>query len=309
MKNITLTAIVVLFVGFGCGINSNDYSYDSGERHMPVMAYDMAKQVESANPAEVVDASRPMGQMLIKTISIGIEVVSYEKARQQVDSLAKIFGAWVSRENMYNSDYRISTDLTIRVPADNLDKLNQSLIAIAKKVEYQNIEVADVTEEYIDVESRLKNHKALEQKYINLLRKAESMEDILKIEGKLAEVRSHIESIEGRKRYLDGRVTFSSINLNFFQRVDYKYTPEPMDNFWQRLVKALDKGWKGFVLFLLFLIRLWPFWILTVLVWFLYRTIRKRRRIKKQQPSKHKDKKQKSKEKKKSDNQSPDEVV
>jgi hypothetical protein len=170
--------------------------------------------------------------------------------------------------------------MVIRVPSARLDKLISDILVIAQKVEYQQIETADVTEEYIDINSRLKNQRAVERKFLLLLNRTDSIEEILKIETKLAEVRGQIESFEGRLKYLRSRVSLSTIHLNVSQKIDFKYTPEAMESFWERFKKSIDKGWKGFVVFVLFLIRLWPLWIFGAIITIIIYRIDRRRRSK-----------------------------
>lgn len=220
----------------------------------------------------------PLGeQKLIRTATIRIEVVDYQKARMQIDSVLKLNKAWVNSENLNNFDYRISNDMILKVPSGNLDLLVNGLLSIAKKVEYQGVETSDVTEEFIDVKSRLKNQKAVEQKFLGLLRRTDSIDEILKIETKLAEVRGQIESMEGRIKYLNSRVDFSTIYLNVFQRIEYKFEPEPMVSFWEQLKNSMNRGWKGLVLFIFFLIRLWPLWIIGAGGWLIVRFFIKKR--------------------------------
>ena len=153
---------------------------------------------------------------------------------------------------------------------------------LAKKVDYQNIEMQDVTEEFIDVETRLANSRKVEQTYLRLLRRTTTIEDILKIEQKLGEIRTDIESTQGRLKYLNHQVSLSSINLSIYQKLEYKYISEKSEGFFQRLIKSIDLGWKGIVIVFLFLIRLWPLWLIILLGWYswkLYVINRKQRKI------------------------------
>lgn len=255
------------------------------------------EKVEESYSGQV---STPLGeQKLIRTAHLGIEVAVYEKSRHQIDSIVKLHNAWISSENLNNYEYRISNSLAIRVPSDNLDALLNDLLTIAKKVDFQNVETADVTEEFIDVESRLKNQKAVEQKFVGLLRRTDSIDEILKIETKLAEIRGEIESFEGRLKYLKNRVSYSTVNLNLYQKIDFKFVPEPMESFWERLKNSLDNGWKGFVAFLLFFIRLWPLWIIAGAVWFFivwFRKMKTKKPTKEKKRIKNKDRKKEKKD-------------
>lgn len=280
-KLIILLCATTLF--FGCRSNNNTNGGFRGE---------VAKSLSAVNEAEVSnDMQSPpppssevkdnIDKKIIKTAYLSIEVASYESSRKQIEVLLKEQNAYVSNENLQNTDYQITNNINIKVPADKFEKLLAEISKLAKRVDYQNIEMQDVTEEYIDVESRLNNSRKVEQTYLKLLRRTNSIEDILKIEQKLGEIRTEIESTQGRLKYLNQQVSFSSINLNIYQKLEYKYIPEKSEGFFQRLVKSLDLGWKGIVTFLLFLIRLWPLWFIAAAGWYgwtYYVKLRKQRK-------------------------------
>jgi hypothetical protein len=310
MKNITLVIIVAMAIGIGCKSSTDKYDFDAvSEEMMPLTLNEEASPTPPAS--RVADATHVevdddiiSEQMLIKTANINIDVENYDIARTQIDSLVKLYKGSVSSESLYNYDYQISNNIVIRVPSESLDKLVSDLLTIAQKVKYQQIESTDVTEEYIDINSRLKNQRAVERKFLSLLNRTDSIDEILQIESKLAEVRGQIESLEGRIKYLRNRVNLSTINLNVTQKIDFKYTPEAMESFWERFKKSVDKGWKGFVAFLLFLIRLWPLWLFgAIITLIIYRIDRKRRlNVKPSKKLRGKDKlKNKSKKADKSD--------
>jgi hypothetical protein len=272
MKNIIPIIITVVLIGFACQSSTKNeelYSLAEMDMSIPVARMEDAPPPPPTAPDFSTQKKSDVEQKLIKTVRIGIDVISFENARKVIDSLIVINSAWVSNEYMYNTDYQISSNVTIRVPSSKLDNLSSQIMAISKKVNFQNIETQDVTEEFIDVESRLKNQRTLEQKFISLLRRTDSIEEIIKIETKLNEIRSNIESFEGRLKYLNSRVEYSVLNLEVIQRIDYKFVPEKMESFWERFKNSLHKGWMGFVAFLLFLIKLWPLWIILAIAIFL----------------------------------------
>lgn len=219
-------------------------------------------------PPASAEANVNIDKKIIKTAYLSIEVTSYELSRKQIDAIIKDYSAYILNENLQNTDYQITNNINIKVPAEKFEKLLEEIAKLAKKTDYQNIEMKDVTEEFIDVETRLSNSRKVEQTYLKLLRKTNSIEDILKIEQKLGEIRTEIESTQGRLKYLNNQVSYSSINLNIYQKLEFKYIPEKSESFFQRLLKALDTGWKGIGTFLLFLIKLWPLWIFAAAGWY-----------------------------------------
>ncbi len=294
MKKLILITAIIGILNVGCQKSSDDSVLatiaDAPEYSMNATV-DSHSDIEFAVERKV--AGSPYGiQKLARSAYIGMEVVDFDVSLLRIDSLVRAHKGWIVNDNLYNYDLRISNDLMIRIPSEHLDGFISSLLEIAKKVEYRRIETLDVTEEYIDVESRLKNQRAVEQKFISLLRRTDSINDILTIESKLAEIRSQIESTESRLKYLNSWVNFSIVNIMVYQKVDFKYLSAPEDSFWERFKRSIDLGWKGLVSFVLFLFKIWPVFIggsifFLAIRWFLYRS--KKKNVKEKRRKKGKD--------------------
>lgn len=234
-------------------------------------------------PPPTSQTNADVDKKIIKTAYLNIEVSNYVASRKLIDSTLKETGAFIISENLQNTESQISNSINIKVPAAQLEKLLGKLSKIAKRIDSQSIETQDVTEEYIDVTTRLNNSKKVEQTYLKLLKRTATIEDILKIEQKLGEIRTDIESTEGRIKYLNHQVEYSSINLNVYQTLEYKYNPEKLPSFFQRLKRSLSVGWYGIVTFFLFLIKLWPLWVIAALGWFGWKYyVRVRKQIRKE---------------------------
>jgi hypothetical protein len=137
-----------------------------------------------------------------------------------------------------------------------------------------SIDAKDVTEEYIDVEARLKTKKELEQKYLALLKQAKSVSDILSIEHQAGIIRAEIESMQGRINYLRDQVAFSTIRINYYQTIGTDF------GFTSKFVASMKKGWDNLLLFLIGLTTIWPFLLfIGASTWFYLRR-RKNRRLK-----------------------------
>ena len=78
----------------------------------------------------------------------------------------------------------------------------------------ENITGQDVTEEFIDLEARIRSQRALELQFLEIMKQAHKVEDALEVQRQLAEVRSDIEKLEGRKRFLENRSSLSTITVN-----------------------------------------------------------------------------------------------
>lgn len=134
---------------------------------------------------------------------------------------------------------RDSVSIKIRVPADRYD---EALASIRKSADRLLVEAAkgeDVTEEFIDVSARLRAKKALEDQFIEIMKRAETVQDALSVQSQISEVRSEIEKIEGRIRYLEDRSALSTVDVHI-------QTPAFLDadtaGFLARLGESIGRG-------------------------------------------------------------------
>lgn len=210
---------------------------------------------------------------LIKNGELTFETSDVKKTKAAVDAICKELNAYISNENQNNFDERLQYNQIIRVSADKFDVLVQKIEAEASAVKTKNVNTQDVTEEFIDVEARLKTKKELEARYREILKQAKTVEEIISIESQIANVRSEIESMEGRLKYLNSQVAYSTLNLSYYETVGTDF------GFGSKLGKALGSGWDYFLVFLIGLVNIWPFLILIALVvWLAFRWDRRRRK-------------------------------
>ena len=114
----------------------------------------------------------------------------------------------------------------------------------------------DVTEEFLDIQARLKTKKELEYRYLALLKQAKDVSDILEIEEKMGQLRSDIESIEGRMKYLQSQVRFSTLTVSFYETVPNSVS------FGNKFKYGFKNGWENLIWFFVGLINIWPFIII-----------------------------------------------
>ncbi len=218
---------------------------------------------------------------IIKEADIKFEVENYKKAKKEIDSLVNGWGAYISSEDENYSSYQVTNTIVIRVLNRNFEKLLDAIGNTSKKIDYKSINSVDVTEEYVDIESRLKTKKEVEQRYHEILKRANTIEDILKVENEIRVIREEIEAAEGRLKYLDDRVSFSTITLTIYQQLEFKYKPDKETRFFTRLYRGLDKGWKGLLAFIVALVHIWPLIIAGIIVWILLVYFKKKKQSKK----------------------------
>lgn len=224
-------------------------------------------------------APRKIADKMIKEGDISIEVFDFKKAESKIKQMVKSHGAYIGNEDVRTNDYRVESRITIRVPNNKFDALMDGVSGIEGKVDNKSVNLRDVTEEYLDIEIRLKTKRETLKRYYDILSRASKVEDILAVERRINQVSEEIESAEGRLRYLDDKVNYSTINLLFYQEFEYQYEPEPRPNFFQRLLNGLDDGWGGFQELIIILFTVWPLWIVIgLLIWIIRRVVRKRNR-------------------------------
>jgi DNA repair exonuclease SbcCD ATPase subunit len=217
----------------------------------------------------------PIDTKIITSANLNMEVENLEKFEAELKTLLSQFKANVSNQNRNDYDRRLESNFTIRVPSSSFDELFEALKPLAKRIENQSLNLQDVTEQFIDVESRIKNRKVLEERYRELLKQAKNVNDILTIERQLNQIRSEIESQEGRLKYLNDQVDMSTIQLNAFEIKPFVYQPEPTDSFGQQILKSLSDGWSGLIHGIIWIISLWPFALVIGFILFLFKRRRK----------------------------------
>jgi len=218
---------------------------------------------------------------IIKTADLRMQVEEVAKSSETVKKIAESYDAYISNSSLNNSTYRIENSITIRVASDKFDPILDDLTKEAIFINYKNIGTQDVSEEYFDIETRLKTKKEVRARYEEILKnKAKTVKDVLAAEEAIRVIQEEIESKEGRLRYLKDRVGFSTINLSIYQEVEYKDQPNVVkESYFSKMTRAGKRG--GVIISELFLgvISIWPILlILGVLFWQRKRIFRRRKK-------------------------------
>jgi len=208
-------------------------------------------------------------------------VSSLKASKTNIDTLVRNLGGYYDKESLTNNDYSTEYDLKIRIPSNNLEILIEKIEKGEGQVSYKEIDARDVTEEFIDLETRLTNKQKYLTRYQELLKSTKSIKEILDIQEKIRGLEEEIESTTGRLKYLNDLVNYSTLELNISQKKDYKFTPEYRENFFEKLKQSLSSGWYGFIDFILFLLSNWAIIILFTVILYFINKYRKQRKNKK----------------------------
>lgn len=238
----------------------------------PSKAYNLREDVQPAQ-TNSQEGKVPVERKLIRNGSMTLEIKDIEETRVAIEKVCKELDGWISNEHQAKYDNRIQYTSEIRIAASKFDELVKRLEALAVSVDEKTISTKDVTEEFIDVEARLKTKRELEARYYEILKQAKDVTDILAIEGQLNTVRAEIESMQGRLNYLKNQVAFSTLNLSYYQNTRTEF------GFFSKVGSAFADGWENLLAFLLVLLQLWPFVISVMIAGYFFIRYRKRKAV------------------------------
>lgn len=225
-------------------------------------------------PITAQEAPSIAGRKLIRTGFVEFETEDMDSTRTKVMTAVQKRHGYLSDDRQNNSPGRISVTMTIRVPADHFNDLLSEATQGVKRLDRKEINVNDATEEFVDIEARLKTKKELEARYLELLEKATAVKDILEIETQIGTLRADIESIEGRLKYLDNQVAYSTLTIAFYKKISRHA------EFSGRFENGFRNGWENLIWFFVFLVNIWPFLLMIIAAVLGIRMVRKRRKNK-----------------------------
>jgi len=157
---------------------------------------------------------------IVRNADLTMEVASTNEAQHRVSSIAEAHGGFVvnseskQRESADPAQRTVDFKVMVRIPADQYGVALDEIKKLASNVLEEKSTGQDVTEEFIDLEARIKTQKALETQFLEIMQRANKIEDALEVQRQIAEVRTEIEKLEGRKRFLENRSSLATITVN-----------------------------------------------------------------------------------------------
>ena len=153
-------------------------------------------------------------RMIVRNGDISLMVNDVVEARDEIAGLAVTLGGYVVSSRISGEEAGMRGNITIRVPDEKFESALSELRALAVRVKSESTGSQDITEEYVDLQSRLKNAEATESQFLEVLEKATVVEDILRVYERLSQVRREIEQIKGRVQYLERTSSMSLISVS-----------------------------------------------------------------------------------------------
>ena len=224
------------------------------------------------------EASIPGGgtveRKIVRTGQITLEVEDIAANMGKIADLATQLSGYVVSSHKYEGERSTSGSITIRVPSDRFDEAFDKLRDLGISVPYENTQARDVTEEYVDLEARLRNLEATEAQYLALLEKAEEVEDMLKVQRELSNVREAIERIEGQMKYLERTSEMALIEVSL-EETKSLVAPWSVSGAAKSAVRGLITFGRGLATVIIWLGVFCWIWIPILVIW-----LRRRRRAK-----------------------------
>ncbi|WP_096271272.1 DUF4349 domain-containing protein [Paucisalibacillus globulus] len=162
------------------------------------------------------NSDRAVDRKIIYTANLSIEVKEFQPSFNHIQSKVTDYGGYIVESNMNRSegDSMASGYITVRIPQDQFREFIQLVEDGSSKVLESSISGQDVTEEYVDLESRLKSKRVVEERLLAFMEKAEKTEDLLTISNDLATVQQDIEEVLGRMKYLENRTDLATVTIH-----------------------------------------------------------------------------------------------
>lgn len=201
---------------------------------------------------------------IIKTGHLNVEVKDYKTFSRSVNEKIKKYGGYISNEEQSQSEYKIENAVVIKVPVMEFENVMSDLHIDVEKTTVKRISSEDVTTALIDGKSRLEAKRQVRIRYMDLLKQAKNMEEIIKVQSEINAIQEEIEMVAGRINILSNTSAMSTIHFHYAQILDPQaLTKEPKpETFINKLKAAFSVGWYWIGEIIITLIGIWPILLL-----------------------------------------------
>lgn len=214
-------------------------AYDSKVTYDDVYAeeyYEYEDAEAPANGSEPVDV-QDTSRKLIKDVSMNVETNDMDVMVSNINLRIKQYGGYIENsyiDNNPGSRYERNAQMTIRIPAKHLDEFVNT-VGESSNVINKSESVTDVTLQYVDIEARKSSLETEQKRLLELMEKAETIEDILYIEDRLTDIRYQLESAERQLRSYDNLVDYSTVYISISEVKEYTPVVVEEKTRWQKI--------------------------------------------------------------------------
>jgi Domain of unknown function (DUF4349) len=223
MKPISILLVLTLLCVGGCTSRLASPRQDlkpKSSNELRALNNQIVDQVPVNQTERVLAIDAAIDRKIIRNADLTIEVASTTQAQQQVTQIAETHGGFIvtseakQRENNEPAKRTVDVKLIVRVPSPQFNSALSQIESLATNMPQRNVTGQDVTEEFIDLEARIKTQKALELQFLEIMKQATKVADALEVQRQIGEVRTDIEKLEGRNRFLANQSSLSTITVN-----------------------------------------------------------------------------------------------
>lgn len=253
-------------------------SAQAGMEEKSQVALDNNAKQEFTSPTEL----KAPNQMVIYQADLQLRVKKFEQTLQNIEAQVVKYDGYITESNVSKDGIEeVSGRITVRIPQKNFQAFLHDAEGQAAEVLQRSITGSDVTEEYVDLESRLKSKRVVEERLTSFMNSAQKTEDLLKISTDLAAVQEEIERIQGRMKFLENQTSLSTIHISLYENKVIVPNLEDEDlKTWDKTKKQFMKSTNlllaaisGFVVFIVGNLPILG--ILAVVALFIYLSIKK----------------------------------
>ncbi|MCL6572974.1 MAG: DUF4349 domain-containing protein [Bacillus sp. (in: Bacteria)] len=261
--------IVLLISSSGCSSGQNDTAKMSNERSVEMdstqpssgentVLYSGTKENNDTKtgPTKI----EVPANMVIYQADLRLRVKKFSQTVRSLEEKVVKYGGYIAESNVTKAgEEQVSGSIRIRIPQKHFQDFLHDAEGQAAEVMERNITGQDVTEEYVDLESRLKSKRVVEERLLTFMKGATKTEDLLKISADLATVQEEIETIEGKMKFLENQTSLSTVNISLYEnKVIVPNIDKDKLNTWEKTKKQFMKstnmllgGLSGLVVFII----------------------------------------------------------
>lgn len=271
----------------------NNFAVTGGSQEMAQegLQSDLTGEEASSAVSPSQDSSLQSSDKIIYSGSVDLQTLDYQGTVRQIKKSMADMGGFLESESEYNGNYNWYTDeeqkglmsavLTLRIPADQFEDFINSLDDLGQ-VMSRNTSAQNITKTYNDNEAVIQALTYEKERLLDMMDKAETIEDMIAIEQRLGDVETQLNQANTDKSNMDMDIDYSTVTVTVEEVKAYSDLDRAKDSFGSRLIRAFRLSWTGFVSFmqnfLLFLIRALPFLIVIAVVTFLIVTLIRHRK-------------------------------
>ena len=221
---------------------------DGGDAAGSAVTSDAAAAFPTGPPTDGVSSADLLGRTIIRNGSVALEVASVDESFEAVRSIAVANGGFVADSTFFGGSPTTDQDdgsryaaLTLRIPSESFEQVVAELRGLAVEVTSISTSSQDVTAEVTDLASDLRNLRAVEAQYLELLGRADAIGEVLQVQDRVNQTRSQIERVEGRLALIESLADLATLRVELRTPL----TPVVAESGGSGPLDAASAGWEA----------------------------------------------------------------